>query len=70
MFFVLAVLVLSSIARPVCGQTISLPRELSPTGYQQAAGVAVDATGVYTVALEGDYRSPVGNRIVLEPPGP
>src|SRR5258706_12034937 len=53
-------LVLSSMARPVCGQTISFLREISPTRYQQYGGVAVDATGVYTVGGEGaDYRSAV-----------
>src|SRR5438046_2543424 len=52
---------LSPIARPVCGQTISFLRELSRIQYQQASGVAVDDTGVYTVGWEGaDYRSPVG----------
>ena len=31
-------------ARPLCGQTISFLRELTPSEYQQASGVAVDAT--------------------------
>ena len=61
MFILRIVLVLSTIARPACGQTISFLRELSRTQYQQAGSVAVDATGVYTVAWEGaDRSSPVG----------
>jgi len=60
MLFVGIAVVLSSMARPACGQTISFLRELG-LRYQQAGGVAVDATGVYTVGWEGaDYRSAVG----------
>ena len=58
MLFLWIALVLSSSTRPACGQTISFLRELSPTPYQQASGVAVDATGVYTVAWEGADSSP------------
>lgn len=61
MFVLWIAFVLSTIARPACGQTISFLRELSRIQYQQASGVAVDATGVYTVGREGpDYRSEVG----------
>jgi len=60
MIFLWVALVLSIMPRPVCGQTISFLRELSPTQYQQTIGVAVDAIGVYTVGWEGDRSSPVG----------
>ncbi len=55
MLFLWIALVLSTIARPMCGQTISFLRELSP-GRGRATGVAVDATGVYTVAWEYSPR--------------
>ena len=47
-------IVLSTLAGPVFGQTISFVRELNGIRYQQAtATAAVDATGVYMVGWEG-----------------